>query len=734
MRLNNKLFLTNVGIPLLLVCAIMGYVLSSDFGRLVRSSSQNYRQTAEYFGAIIDKLVAEKIQYLQDQARLPATAELYHSAIQSFDESDWERIPAYRRWKDAFAVGEKMESDVARTYLAFKGIRPALGKVWLGLPPTYHAFSEPWYISAIDENSSSVSSPFPIKVGSGARLGVTLSYPIYETDAGEDESEKIIGAVAADIDTSNIEKQVSDFISGTDFAIGIYTFSGDMIYDSAYRKEVDAGRITAPEGKIPSFQEYFSAMNPRAKSEEAQNLFFAMTKRSGALKYRWGGRDMLSGYSRCAGNDWKVMVTAPVSRVIASDLQKSVANDFLIIILLLLVLLIGTFIVSRTMVRNVKLANKALFDIARADADVTRRLRLPSNDEIGELGKNFNAFMDKLGELIIGVKAVIADTDVINTRFATATEGTSASISRIDTAFGTIGGEVKSLDDHLSQTVSSIEYITAAVSSMDDRISDQASMVEESTAAITQMIASLGSVNSITSAKRAATEKLNDLAASGHDQIEGTQSIFMQVVADIGAIQEMVDTIDTIASQTNLLSMNAAIEAAHAGEAGKGFAVVADEIRKLAETSAESLKVITALIKTINESVSLTEKNVIETAAVFSGMRSEIGDTVNAFSEIQQAISELTIGGNQVLTASQQINQATAQIRSDSSSVARGTKSILESSEYIRNSSAQVNAGMGEIDAGNKEIVQAMALMVKLSTGLNEVVSRLKERFGAFKV
>jgi methyl-accepting chemotaxis protein len=731
MKLNGKLLIANVGIPLLLVCGIMGYVLYADIARLMRAHAQDYRRTAEYFSVVIDQAMSEKIQYLQDQARLPATVDLYPSAIQSFKEADWSKIPAYRKWREVFASGEKQEANVVRTYLGFSGLRPALGKTWLGLPPTYHAYSERWFVSAKEKNGASVSPPFLIDGGTG--IGVTLSYPIYQKDAVEESADRIIGVVAADLDMADIKKLVSDFIAGADYDIGVYDFSGAMLYDSAYERNVASGKLTRPAGLIPGFQDFFVAMDPSADRGKIDSILNGMVKKSGFLEYRWQGKGMLTGYGKSADDEWRVLVTAPSATVIGAELYKSVANDLLIIFLLLLVLLTGTAIISRTIVKNVRTANEALADIARSDADMTRRLTLPTKDEIGELGRNFNIVMEKLGELVSGVKGAIADADGINGRLASSTEETSASLSEISAVFGSLGREAEALDAGLSRTVDSIKRITASVSSMDGQISDQASMVEESTAAITQMMASLNSVNSITTAKQAATERLSVLADEGHQQIDDTRLIFLDVVGHISAIQEMVDVIDSIASQTNLLSMNAAIEAAHAGDSGRGFAVVAEEIRKLAETSAEASTGITDMIGKIHEAVSLTETNVNETAAVFDGMREEIADTVNAFAEIQRAIAELTIGSEQVLTASQRINQVTAQVRSGSSEIALGSKSILDSSEDIRNASLRVNAGLEEINKGSSEIMDAMGAVVDLAANLNDVVTRLREKFGEFK-
>ncbi|MBI9103125.1 MAG: methyl-accepting chemotaxis protein [Spirochaetales bacterium] len=391
------------------------------------------------------------------------------------------------------------------------------------------------------------------------------------------------------------------------------------------------------------------------------------------------------------------------------------------------------FMAITLITKNISRVSSMMKDVSEGEGDLTTGINIKTKDEIGELGDNFNKFIDRLKNLIIDVKSAVESTDGIKMDLAASTEETSTAVEQISANLKSVGGQLDSLESNIASTASAVEQITSNVSSIDNQIVDQASMVEESTAAITEMIASLESVANITANKKVSVENLNSVAVTGRDMLDSTSRSFKGVVDQIQSIQEMTNTINSIADQTNLLSMNAAIEAAHAGDSGKGFAVVADEIRKLAESAGESSRNIADLISGIITSVQVTDDNVSQTVEIFSSISSEIRDTVNAFAEIESSVSELNIGGRQVQEASEQISEVTVSIRNGSNEIKDGTRSILSLTEDVSRISASVSTGMTESLSGAGEIVHAMQDVVGLAQKLSGVVDDLKDKVGQFK-
>ena len=430
---------------------------------------------------------------------------------------------------------------------------------------------------------------------------------------------------------------------------------------------------------------------------------------------------------------WAISVKFPRA-VVVNDVLSSILPPILAFVIIFIAVQLIIFLLTRqTMIKPLINVGTNLEALAAADADLTITLKSKSNDEIGQVALSFNTFLSKLRGLMVDVKSAIEETDKVKTSVSSSTEETSSAIEQISANLGSIQKQIDILDRNISENVSAIEEVTQNISSMDDQIISQSAMVEQSTAAITQMMASLNNVNLIAQNRRSTTQSLSKVAEQGRSKIDETSAAFKTVVAHIGQIQEMATTINSIAAQTNLLSMNAAIEAAHAGDSGRGFAVVAEEIRKLADSAGQSSSTITKLIKDITASVHATDKNVELTSTAFQQISQEVTGTVNAFSEIEHSVAELNTGGQQILDSTNQINEVTVNIREGSREIKSGTQVMLESSERIKEVSSRVTTGMAEATTGTGEIVQSMQLMVHLSHDLTKIVTDLKDKFGQFK-
>ena len=733
MKLRRKLILINILIPMIIVFAAVVILQMRSIEEAEKRTQEDLLVQYDYLTSKIGEQLTEKEQYLQDQARLTSTVELYYSAIDSLEKEDWMQIPAYVQWSADFASGLALEDDIIRNHVAYNGYRPALKREWESVPPGYDSNTRPWYIETVKNNDFTITSPYKSEDQADGSISITLGFPIYRRGILEGSSSDVIGVAAADLDLKDIRSVIQELEEQFSISVSMYDVDGAILYSRDYQKAVEDGIVSENANRIMTFSEYLMATGAVTSIEEADAAFERFKSEKNTYTTTHNNETLVVAFGTIAGGHWVLNVTQPFSVRGELLVREALIGNIIIGIILFFILLLSTIISNRTMVRNIIRSEDALSRISEGDADLTVAMTVHSRDEIGKLAESFNRFVEKLRGWVTKIKGVIDDTESVSMQVSSSTEQTTAAVEQTKAILSSIDSEVDLLDQNIAQTVASIEEINSNVMSMDSQILSQASMVQESTAAITQMIASLQNVGNITRSKQTTTAELSKIADEGKRQIENTAEIFRQVVAYISSVQEMADAINSIASQTNLLSMNAAIEAAHAGESGRGFAVVAEEIRKLAETAAQSSASITNLIQDITKSVKDTDASVKHTTEVFDRINTEVNDTVNAFLEIDQAIAELNTGSQQVLSSTEEINSVTANIKTGSNEIKSGTEAILESSEAVREISHKVTSGMKEVTVGNNEILTAMQMMVTLSEQLDQIVSSLKEQFGGFK-
>lgn len=423
--------------------------------------------------------------------------------------------------------------------------------------------------------------------------------------------------------------------------------------------------------------------------------------------------------------------TSAINERIESIRSRAVLiSAFAVGALVILVLVIAVF-AANSIAKNIISLAAGVRRLKDGDLSVVFDVR--GRDEVVTLSRGMNDFIRSLDDAVLGIKDAAARNARVRDELSDAASLTGSSLEQLRGAVRDVEAQAERLDARINETKDSVKAIASGVGSLDDRIGDQISMVEESTASITQMLATIGSMAQLAEKDRQLADSLVSVSDSGREVFQAAFEKIELINERVGKIEEMIEIIDTIAGQTNLLAMNAAIEAAHAGEAGKGFAVVADEIRKLAEASAEGSREIAGSVRSIVDSISEAREGSQETGKAFAQIETSIQDVSRSVVEISSSLAETDVGGRQILTAMTSLRELSASINEESRTVSESARSIAASMEGLDQVAESVRVSMSDIGERANDISRTAERTSGLAQDLSSVGADLESRIARFK-
>jgi len=375
-----------------------------------------------------------------------------------------------------------------------------------------------------------------------------------------------------------------------------------------------------------------------------------------------------------------------------------------------------------------------LKDISEGEGDLTKIIPEKGKDEITDLSHYFNLTIGKIKNLIMDIKQnTITLMDIGNDLASNMTE-TAAAINEITANVQSIKGRVINQSASVTETNATMEQININIEKLNGHVEDQSSNMSQASSAIEEMVANIQSVTQTLKKNSGNVRQLMEASEVGRTGLSDVASDIQEITRESEGLLEINAVMENIASQTNLLSMNAAIEAAHAGDAGKGFAVVADEIRKLAENSSEQSKTISTVLKKIMGSI---EKITVSTESVlnkFEDIDVCIRTVTQQEENIRAAMEEQEVGSRQILDGVGKINEINRYVRSGSNEMQEGAKEVIHESRNLEKVTQEITGGMNEMASGAEQINVAVNAVNELSGKNRENIDLLVRGVSRFKV
>ena len=567
-------------------------------------------------------------------------------------------------------------------------------------PNDFDMQSRLWHKNAVS-NRNKICYTEPFNDVNTGKIIVTISYNVLDSNGN------LIGVSAFDIVLDALSEAVKKISLSEHSKINIITKEG------LYLTNNDSSAIMSKNYfDEVSFKKYSknSYLDGNAKSFIEKNSFY--------------------GIRQINGTEWYIVADGPVSDFSGGYIR--LVFYVLIALVLIIIVMVAVDVVLSNRVSNCfKIIANGCDAIARGD--FSKKYPDFFTKEASLLAKGFNTFSERLQGIVESMKQSKVSLAKAGEALNDGTKDTQNAITQALSSISSMSDNLTKQNGCVEQTSGTMNAVLNDIRSLEGFVESQSQAVHGASDAVEGMIANIGEVNQ-------SIDKMASsfgLLASDAENGAKTQSELQEKIGEIETQSKLLSEANTvianIASQTNLLAMNAAIEAAHAGEAGKGFAVVADEIRKLSETSTTQSKTIGDQLGRIQSTIGTVVEATQRGVQGYAHLANEIKETDMLVQQIKAAMTEQQEGSTQITDALRTLNDSSQQVQKASQSMTTAGRTIMEQVGELQNETSAMKNGMNEMSASAKQISETGSALSEISSIMEQSITEIGRQVDQFE-
>lgn len=657
--------------------------------------------------------VEKSINLLMQKGENVVTMLASHPAVRGADDTIYNYTIEAQKSGRIYTHTGKTEQELVTLFKAieesFSEFQDVyMGTRWGGIATSWSGEDElgydprqrSWYKQAAEANGAIVITPVYIATDGTPVVAVAKAI--------KDGNGTLLGCVGVDINLSDLTSFISSVKIGNTGYCMLVQDDGMILADAAHSAFIskNLSDVDAAFAKITQKKEGSVFITLDGKQRKAYIFPFPELR-------------------------WKLIVIVEQREILS--LFYALVRIMILIGLLMFVIYFTLAIIAARALKRYFARLESMFEKIAA-GDLTDRVAVKRNNEIGRLMTNLNMAIEHTHTMLTVLKEEADKMTAIGSDLSSNMEETAAAVKQISSNATTVKEKALMQAAGVTETAAAGEQIQGKLNLLVEGITRQSENITQSSALITRTAENMLRINKILSQNDELIKTVYGQMKAGTDGARAANEFVKKIAERSEALLEASQVIQNIASQTNLLAMNAAIEAAHAGESGKGFAVVADEIRKLAEESNMQGKQIGAVIKESTEIIAQVSEAGIQAEKTFTDVYGLISNISEKEDSIVDLMREQEENGTQVLSAIETINKVTKDVSTASIEMLEGGKQIAEEMQKLAEITRETTDSMTEIASGAEQITDAVEEVVSITEQNKTSIDHLAQEVGKFRI